>query len=70
MNEIALDSSVLIGLRYDAHLQQLWLRFRTGDLYLYEMVPANVVQLLLEAPSHGRYFNSAIRGHFQCRLLS
>jgi lysyl-tRNA synthetase class 2 len=70
MNEIALVSSVLLGLSYDPQSEQLWLRFRTGDLYVYEKVPASVMQALLEAPSQGRYFNSAIRGRFQCSRLS
>ncbi|MBD0327813.1 MAG: KTSC domain-containing protein, partial [Pyrinomonadaceae bacterium] len=70
MNEIALNSSVLVGLRYDLDHKQLWLRFRAGDLYVYDTVPPGIVQGLLEAPSRGHYFNSAIRGCFQCRRLS
>ena len=58
MNETTLHSSVLAGFRYDPDSRQLWLRFRSGDLYLYQMVPAAVMQALLEAPSHGRYFNT------------
>jgi hypothetical protein len=70
MNEIPLQSSVLSGFRYDPDRQQLWLRFRAGDLYVYQMVPATVIQALIKAPSQGHYFNSAIRGHFSCRSLS
>jgi hypothetical protein len=70
MNEIALHSSVLAGFRYDLDRQQLCLRFQNGVLYLYETVPPSVVQGLIDAPSHGRYFNSAIRGCFQCHRLS
>ena len=70
MNEINLHSSVLAGLRYDPEGRQLWLRFRTGALYVYQMVPATVVQALVEARSQGEYFNSAIRGRFPFKLLS
>ena len=70
MNEIPLHSSVLAGFRYDPECQQLWLRFKSGELYVYQMVPAPVVQALLNASSHGQYFNSAIRGRFQYILLS
>jgi hypothetical protein len=70
MNEIALRSSVLAGFHYDPDQQQLRLRFRSGELYIYETVPAGVIQGLIDAPSHGTYFNSAIRGRFPCRLLS
>ena len=70
MNEIPLDSSVLSGFRYDPDGQQLWLRFRTGHLYVYQTVPATVIQALIEATSQGQYFNSAIRGCFPCLRLS
>ena len=70
MNEIPLHSSVLAGLTYDPDHQKLWLRFQTDQIYVYQMVPATVVQALIQAPSHGHYFNSAIRGRFECRLLS
>jgi hypothetical protein len=70
MNESPLHSSVLAGFRYDPDRQQLWLRFRGGDLYVYQMVPEAVVQAFLNAPSHGHYFNTAIRGRFSCQLLS
>lgn len=70
MNETPLHSSVLAGFRYDPDRQQLWLRFRGGDLYVYQMVPATVIQALIDAPSQGRYFNTVIRGRFSVRRLS
>lgn len=70
MNDFPLHSSVLSGFRYDPEREELVLRFRTGDLYLYQMVPATVVKALLEAPSHGEYFNQAIRGRFSLLRLS
>jgi hypothetical protein len=70
MKEIPLHSSALSGFWYDLEGQKLWLRFRTGDLYVYQMVPAAVVEALLKARSHGDYFNSAIRGHFKSSRLS
>ena len=70
MNEIPLLSSVLAGLRYDPNPQLLWLRFQTGEVYLYRNVPSAVIQAFLDAPSHGKYFNSAVRGHYECDFLS
>ena len=70
MIETPLHSSVLAGFSYDPGRRQLWLRFRRGDLYVYQTVPATVVQALINAPSQGRYFNSAIRGRFSCFRLS
>ena len=69
MKEIPLNSSVLLACAYDPQRQLLRIRFRTGDLYLYETVPVDVVHALIQAPSQGQYFNSAIRGKFSfCRL--
>jgi KTSC domain len=70
MNEIQLHSSVLAGFSYDSDAQRLWLRFRTGDLYVYRMVPASIACAFIEAPSQGQYFNSMIRGRFQSDRLS
>ena len=70
MNDFHLHSSVLSGFRYDPDHEELWLRFRTGDLYLYRTVPATVAKALLEARSHGEYFNQAIRGRFPFQRLS
>lgn len=70
MTEIHSHSSAFLGCTYDPERQLLWIRFRTGDLYLYQGVPAAIVQELLQARSQGQYFNSAIRGHFSFRILS
>jgi hypothetical protein len=69
-DEITLNSSALCAYTYDSERQLLWIRFRTGDLYLYRMVPAAVVHAFVQAPSQGQYFNSAIRRSFPFRRLS
>ena len=70
MNEFSLNSSALLGFTYDPERQLLWIHFRTGEVYLYEAVPGAIIHALVQAPSQGKYFNSAIRGHFSCRRLS
>lgn len=64
MREIPLNSSALLGCTYDPQRQLLWIRFRTGERYLYQGVPADVVEALVLASSQGQYFNSVIRPHF------
>ena len=64
MKEIPLNSSALLGCAYDPQRQWLWIRFRTGERYLYQMVPADVVEALVLASSQGQYFNSVIRSQF------
>lgn len=70
MIEVPSHSSVLSGLTYDPERQLLWVRFRTGDYYLYHMVPMTVVQELTQAQSQGQYFNLAIRENFTYSRLS
>jgi hypothetical protein len=70
MNEFPLNSSALLSFTYDPEHQLLWIRFRTGDVYVYDTVPATIIHALVQASSQGKYFNSVIRGHFSCRRLS
>ena len=70
MKEIPLNSSALLGCTYDPQHQWLCIRFRTGERYLYQMVPADIVEALLLASSQGQYFNSVIRPHFSFGRLS
>jgi lysyl-tRNA synthetase, class II len=70
MIEIALNSSALLGCTYDPQHQLLWIRFRSGERYLYQMVPADIVEALAQASSQGQYFNSVIRPRFLFELLS
>jgi len=70
MNEIPLNSSALLSCLYDLQNRLLWIRFRSGDHYLYREIPKAVVQELLEAPSQGQYFNLMIRPKFPAVRLS
>lgn len=64
MQRIAIASSILNGIGYDAATQRLELQFKGGGTYEYTKVPAHVYSALLSAESKGAYFNSAIRGKF------
>ena len=66
MTRIALHSSLLRAATYQAPLAQLDLEFVSGAVYRYLSVPAHIYQDLLQAESHGRYFNCHIRNRFAC----
>ena len=70
MTEITLNSSLLAACAYDPDKQLLRIRFRNGGLYVYQQVPMAIIRALLQATSHGQYFNTAIRGKFPFRRLS
>lgn len=66
---VAVNSSLLASVNYDAGESVLQLEFRTGARYLYFAVPATIYEELLAADSKGSYFNSTVRGRFPYALL-
>ena len=70
MNINLVESSTLLAIGYDATSEILQLEFRSHAVYQYLGVPGSVYAALVAAPSKGRYFNGAIRGHFPHSLVS
>jgi hypothetical protein len=64
---VAVNSSLLASVNYDAGESVLQLEFLTR--YLYFAVPATIYEELLAADSKGSYFNSRVRGRFPYALL-
>ena len=64
MKPLAVESTTLSTVAYDAERELLQLEFRHGTIYQYFSVPADVHEALLSAPSKGSYFNRLIRGRF------
>lgn len=61
---VAVESSSIAAIGYDARLRLLEIAFRTGAHYRYREVPADVHAELMRADSKGRYFGKRIRGKF------
>jgi hypothetical protein len=61
------DSEAIAEIRYDAEQSTLLVRFVDGDWYSYFDVPAEAHQAFVAAESHGRFFQSHIRGHYRYR---
>ena len=70
MHVVAVESSTLAAVGYDASGQWLQLEFRSRAVYSYFDVPATVHQALLKAESKGSFFNRCIRGRFPYRRVS
>jgi hypothetical protein len=66
---LAVSSSLLASIAYDDARAILQLEFRSGAVYQYFRVPHQSYQDLLQADSHGAYFNRHIRGFFRYVLL-
>ena len=69
MNNTAVESTTLASVAYDESQEALLLVFRSGAIYQYGGVPAEIHEGLLSAASKGGYFNRVIRGRFPYRLL-
>jgi hypothetical protein len=61
MEWVAVKSRMLAAVSYSPDWQQLYLRFRSGDVYCYRSVPAERYRERLAADSKGRYFREHIR---------
>jgi KTSC domain len=64
MNRRPIASSVIAELGYDRQTSIMELKFRTGRVYRFYMIPAAVFEALLESESAGRYFNKEIRDRY------
>lgn len=65
-----LDSSVLASVGYDRGTLTLEVEFKKdGAVYQYRNVPFSVVEQLMLAGSHGRYFSRQIRDRFRSRRV-
>ena len=64
------DSNYLRSVGYDSSSQILEIEFRRGDVYQYIDVTAAIYKDLMNAPSHGKYFNANIKEVYSFRKLS
>ena len=65
MNVTAVGSTTLATVGFEEAAGILQLEFRSGPLYRYFGVSAEVYEGLLRTSSKGRYFNEHIRDRFQ-----
>ena len=66
---LAVQSSLLASVAYDHERDILQLEFGDGAVYQYFGVPIQSYQELMQAASHGAYFNRHIRSLFPYVLL-
>jgi hypothetical protein len=63
-------SSNLASVGYDARAKVLEVEFRSGAIYRYRDVPAEIHAELMSAESKGQYFVRRIRGRFEFRRVN
>ena len=63
------SSSNVEQVGYDPESRELWVRFLSGDTYVYSNVDEGTHQSLITASSVGSYLNRAIKGAFDYRKV-
>lgn len=58
-------STDLSHAKYDLDSGALRIRFHSGEVYEYHDVPRHVYDVLLAAPSKGKYFHQNIKGKYE-----
>ena len=61
MNRVAISSSNLASVGYDAESKTLEVEFTNGTIYQYLDVPDNIYSGLMSASSHGQYHAAYIK---------
>lgn len=70
MERYAVSSSNLASIGYDPDSETLEVEFtKTGKVYEYYNVPQFMYDRLMEASSHGVFFNAEIRNAYGCSPL-
>ena len=54
---------------YEAKRNMLQVEFIVGGTYQYENVPSRIYKDFLSAPSHGRFFETEIKGRYSFRKV-
>lgn len=67
---IPVESDYLRSVGYDSSIQVLEIEFQKGEVYQYQDVPTAVYAELMNAKSHGKYFNANIKDVYPYRKLS
>ncbi len=69
MEHQAVKSRDLAIVGYDAEQKLLEIAFRGGGVYQYENVARDIYDGLMQAPSHGTFFNQEIKNKFPSKKI-
>ncbi|WP_293677455.1 KTSC domain-containing protein [uncultured Phenylobacterium sp.] len=66
---MGVDSTAIRDIDYDAKREKLFVRFASGERYIYVGVPGEVCRSFEEAASKGRFFQAEIRDRYPFNRL-
>lgn len=67
---INVQSSNVASIGYSIEEKKLRIKFNYGGIYDYVNVPAEVYQLMLVAPSKGKFINEKLKGIYQFKKIN
>ena len=67
---INVQSSNVTSIGYSIEEKILRIKFNYGGIYDYINVPAYVYQLMLVAPSKGKFINQELKGKYQFKKIN
>ena len=62
---VDVESSNIAAIGYNEDTKELYVRFSSGAVYIYQDVQEEVYQEFLDASSKGKYLNEHIKGVYQ-----
>ena len=65
-----MPSTVIADFRYDSHRNELTVRFVTGRVYVYALVPPALADAMRASFSKGAFFNREIRNKYPAREIA
>jgi hypothetical protein len=69
VNWVLVQSKMLAAIAYNRDWQQLYLKFRSGEIYCYRGVPVEQHQELLAADSKGKYVRGRILNRYSYQRI-
>ncbi|MFT6637677.1 MAG: hypothetical protein ACJAYP_000233 [Flavobacterium sp.] len=69
MDRQSVRSSNISSIGYDEKNEILEIEFLSGGIYQYLDVPVNVYEELMDADSHGKYFNEYIKEIYKTKKI-
>lgn len=69
MERIAVSSSNVGAIGYEAETLTLEVEFNNGSIYQYHGVPQDVYDSLMQSGSKGTFLNTNIKGSYGCTKL-
>lgn len=70
MDRTPVTSSNIVSIWYDEENRVLEIEFNNSGVYQYTWIPVGICNSLMNASSHGQYFNENIKNSYSYKKIS